>query len=71
MIKHDNKLKRKDMFFNCHWTQTNKKQEIKDHMNRHEEVDDGLSELGTGVYVTELGPHDVLLGRGTGPNENQ
>ena len=35
-------------------------------MNLEQEVDEGISELGTGVYVTELGPHDVLLGRGTG-----
>ena len=40
-------------------------------MNKHEEVDVGLSELGTGVYVTELGPYDVLLGRGTGPSSNE
>lgn len=25
---------------------------------------------GTGTYVTELGQHDVLLGRGTGPSNN-
>jgi hypothetical protein len=28
---------------------------------------DNVETAGTGVYVTELGPHDVLLGRGTAP----
>jgi hypothetical protein len=28
-------------------------------------------EAASDKYVTELGPHDVLLGRGTGPNNNQ
>jgi hypothetical protein len=27
--------------------------------------------IGTGIYVTELSPHDVLLGRGTGPSKNE
>jgi hypothetical protein len=29
------------------------------------------SETGVGIYVTELGADDVLLGRGTGPNSNE
>eukprot|EP00934_Nitzschia_sp_Nitz4_P006999 Nitzschia sp. Nitz4//scaffold29_size155292//14348//15128//NITZ4_002635-RA/size155292-processed-gene-0.274-mRNA-1//-1//CDS//3329546379//6989//frame0 len=32
---------------------------------------DEVDETRTGVYVTELGPADVLLGRGTGPSMNE
>ena len=31
-----------------------------------EEVETPPSAPGSGIYVTELGPHDVVMGRGTG-----
>jgi hypothetical protein len=35
------------------------------------DADDRERNAGTGKHVTELGPHDVLLGRGTGPSNNE